>query len=161
MATTEFHEWLQDTLDKNPDISDGELAHRVLELGDEEVIFQALVWFIQGQRTTLSNRAIRESVRSERQANMAADSEQATPAAPIAFDSLALRRGVLEARKIVPGVGYVAIGEMTVEHHQARITELARTRDGIDRNIELHRAAIAEIEKAGVSCLNEIVAVPA
>ena len=52
--------------------------------------------------------------------------------------------------------GYIPLGEMTVEHHQARIVFQASLANGIQRDIQRHQDWIDEIVEANVSCLNDL-----
>jgi hypothetical protein len=49
-------------------------------------------------------------------------------------------------------------GQMTVEQHRIRIAMLTKVRDGVDRTIGLHEEAVAAIEAAGVTCLDDLAA---
>lgn len=65
-------------------------------------------------------------------------------------------RALLHECFFVPGVGTVAWGEATVEHHRARIAMLSKQRAGIDSTIERHEWAIERITTNGVTCLYEV-----
>jgi len=47
-------------------------------------------------------------------------------------------------------------GEATAEQHRLRIAMMEKQRDGINQTIDRHVAAISEIERYGVTCLDEI-----
>lgn len=46
--------------------------------------------------------------------------------------------------------------QATVEQHRARVAYLTKIRDGIDRTIAQHLAAIEALEASGASCLGDI-----
>lgn len=52
--------------------------------------------------------------------------------------------------------GYIRLGEMTVEHHEARIGFQTSLCNGIERDIERHRNWIDRITEAGATCLNDL-----
>lgn len=52
--------------------------------------------------------------------------------------------------------GYIKLGEMTVEHHEARIAFQSSLCNGIERDIERHRTWIDQITEAGATCLNDL-----
>lgn len=157
-----FHQYVANALEEDPGLDDETIADRIIEEGDSELIFPAVLFYVRSQRTSIGNRVLRMATReepvsrSEGRTKLGPTTSE-NPSVPlIEHDPLASRRDILSTSKIVPGLGYIAIGDMTVVHHEARIYELKRNRDGLNESIRLHEQAIAEIEAAGVGCLNDI-----
>lgn len=65
-------------------------------------------------------------------------------------------RGSLLDKHFYTGIGYVTWGAATVTDHEGRIAFLLSLRNGVDTTIDRHRKALADIEAAGVACLNDI-----
>lgn len=66
------------------------------------------------------------------------------------------RRELAETHFLVPGHGYVAWNEATVEQHRLRIDALRGHVDAVEKTIALHQAAIEQIEAAGATCLDDL-----
>lgn len=60
------------------------------------------------------------------------------------------------ASRFCTGDGWVTWGDATVQDHRDRITFQTALRNGISSDIDRHADAIERIERAGVSCLNDI-----
>ncbi len=54
------------------------------------------------------------------------------------------------------GTSYVPWGTATVADHEGRIAHMLAFRAGVDRDIDLHRKAIADIHAADVTCLADL-----
>lgn len=67
----------------------------------------------------------------------------------------ASHRTLLENR-FFNGETYVLYGDATIEDHEGRIKYQRSFRDGIDRDIQLHRRVISIIKNAGATCLREV-----
>lgn len=73
---------------------------------------------------------------------------------PVPVDLLADRIELLGRSVYVPGEGSLRWGELTVDHHRARIAMQEKEKRGLERSIALHEQAIAEIEAVpGAECL--------
>lgn len=72
------------------------------------------------------------------------------------IDSRSDRKRLLDASFALGDGRFVRWGEATVADHAARIDLLAAQRAGLDATIQRHREAIAAIQNAGVSCLDDI-----
>lgn len=67
-------------------------------------------------------------------------------------------RALIEAGAVftIRGKGIVTWGAATIADHAERIANLAAQRDGIDRTIAQHQAAINRIRSSGARCLAEV-----
>jgi hypothetical protein len=72
------------------------------------------------------------------------------------FDSVQARKEMAEAFFALGDGTEVRWGEATVEQHRQRIDMLVKMQSGLGVTIARHESAIAEIEAAGVSCLDEV-----
>lgn len=69
-------------------------------------------------------------------------------------------RGLFKDRfALGDGLGGVEWGKATIEQHRTRIAMLEVLRDGIHATIQRHEEAITIIETAGVTCLEEALAI--
>jgi hypothetical protein len=50
----------------------------------------------------------------------------------------------------------VTWGEATVEDHLMRIDDLTKYRDGVQKTIDLHMAAVEQLRASGCRCLNDL-----
>lgn len=96
-------------------------------------------------------RSVQSSLRRQAEQSARAQIKAGTPMAQA-------RRELAETHFLVPGHGYVAWNDATVEQHRMRVVALRGHVESVEQTIALHEEAIAQIEAAGVACLNELAA---
>lgn len=101
---------------------------RLVVLAQEREVFES---FVNRTATSLARKRIMDS---------SADSFRALLQSPFAIG---------DGQK-------VTWGQATIEQHQRRVMYLQKLRDGIDRTIEQHQAAIALLESSAASCLDDL-----
>ncbi len=104
----------------------------------------------------------RRSIRSDVRAHENSPSDHGTSDTQERRVAGGINRAEYLADRFCIGRGkHVVWGEATVQDHRDRIAFLASLRNGIDNTIARHAEAIDIIEAAGVSCLNDVLAVAA
>jgi len=66
------------------------------------------------------------------------------------------REDYLRTRVWVPRIGFLLVGQMTVEQHQARIEWLEGQRHSLSQDIAFHNDCVRRITEAGAACLDEV-----
>lgn len=134
-------------------------AHRCVDPSDTTIaIFDAIR--LPDRWRTLFFAVVRDECRRSARADTVASFSDTTDDHGISDDQqhLVVGRVGFLTENIYCGAehGYIPLGEMTVEHHQARIMFQRSLSLGIERDIDRHQAWIDEIVEANVSCLNDL-----
>jgi hypothetical protein len=158
---------LKDAWDGNPDATSGEIAAVVMgSVRSREELFELVFPAVVAQATVVKRQRVRQ-VESAAFSHGGVDNQFGSADVagfaddPDYIDPITARREMLRDRAYVNhDIGYVLWGEMTAEQHTIRADYLERKAHGHLVTADRHRTAAKFIEEAGVSCLNDLPALP-
>lgn len=148
-----LNQQLTELIEQHPDLEADELARTVMTTAHTRKALAELVFPAVKETALIVRRQV--TARVERQAfNPNVRDPQSGLAEPA--DPVGDRRRLLSERFALGDGRWVTWTDATVDDHRQRIGYLLAKQSGLQRTIDRHAEAIAQIEAAGATCLGDI-----